>query len=99
MAALDMRSVKPAKKVDEDFYRSTAWRQLRAKVLASRGRMCEGCGKTREPEGIPVRLICDHIRERKDSGDELREDNLQLLCTECHNRKTAVERHKRHTRR
>jgi 5-methylcytosine-specific restriction endonuclease McrA len=91
-------------KVAESFYKTDRWRALVASIKAERGRRCEACGKTREPDGSPVKLILDHIIERRDGGADYDRGNLQLLCTAvggngrphaggtlggCHNRKTA----------
>lgn len=74
-------------KVADAFYASPAWRKLAARIKAERG-CCERCGSKQ-------RLIVDHIIERKDGGAELEEENLQLLCHACHNRKTAKARGER----
>jgi 5-methylcytosine-specific restriction endonuclease McrA len=39
-----------------------------------------------------VRILGDHIIERKDGGAELDPNNIQLLCLGCHNAKTATAR-------
>jgi len=67
-----------------DFYQSPQWRQLRAAVVAERGRRCERCGDT-EME----RIHCDHVVEMADGGAPLDRRNIVLLCIGCHNRKTA----------
>lgn len=98
--------LKPPPKVAESFYKSERWRALVADIKAERGRRCESCGKTREDDGSPVRLILDHIIERRDGGADYDRSNLQLLCTAeggngrdrrggCHNRKTARAKAKR----
>lgn len=83
---MDMRSCRPGPKLTDPFYTSTPWRSLIARIIAKRGRRCEVCGKD-HPE---MRLIGDHIVERKDGGAELDENNVQLLCISCHNTKTAL---------
>lgn len=68
-----------------------------------RGQRCEACGKTRDDDGRSVRLIADHIVERRDGGADFDPANIQLLCIRlnadgqggCHNRKTTVARHRR----
>jgi 5-methylcytosine-specific restriction protein A len=95
--------LRPAPKKAEPFYQSPEWRDLRSSIIAERGRRCERCGKTREGDGSPVKLILDHIIERRDGGADLDRRNLQLLCTAeggngvdglggCHARKTARAR-------
>lgn len=90
-------------KITEDFYRTPAWISLVRRLTAVRGRRCQACGKTRDDDDKPVRLIADHIVERRDGGAELDPANIQLLCIRlnadgqggCHNRKTTEARHRR----
>lgn len=101
VSPIRMERVGPAKKRADPFYLSPEWRDLRDRLIAKRGRRCQGCGKTHEDDGTPVRLIGDHIVERKDGGADLDENNVQLLCTRlggngadgaggCHAKKTAA---------
>ena len=39
--------------------------------------------------------VVDHVHEILDGADPFDPDNLQSLCTECHNRKTGDEAKKR----
>ncbi len=95
---LDMRTCRPAPKQAEAFYTSREWRDLVASLIVKRGRRCECCGKTQEDDGSPVKLIGDHIVERKDGGADLDPANVQLLCWPCHNAKTAKSRRERYSR-
>ena len=65
---------------------SRQWRRIRAAVL-QRQPLCVHClrvGRHREADEV------DHIRPRhKGGGDEAH--NLQGLCVDCHERKTAQE--------
>lgn len=73
-----------AKRSNEDFYNTTAWRQLRA-VIIDMQKCCQVCGSTEN-------LTVDHITPPE--GDiELffNKDNLQVLCCSCHCKKTAAE--------
>lgn len=88
----------PPKRVD-DFYRSEAWMKLRSSLIRQRGRKCERCGKAHDDDGSPVKLIGDHIRERRDGGADLDPSNVMLLCLPCHNAKTAKARGNRWSRR
>lgn len=83
-------------KVAEAFYLSPEWRALVASLIAQRGRRCEvpTCGAS----GPDVRIIGDHIVERRDGGAELDPTNIRLVCLPCHNRKTARARDERMAR-
>lgn len=65
------------------FYHSPEWLAKRRTVIAQRGAWCQICG-------AGGRLHLDHKVEVKDGGGLLDDDNLQLLCQPCHNRKTAA---------
>jgi 5-methylcytosine-specific restriction protein A len=64
-------------------YRRRHYR-LREIVLA-RDPICRACGE--EPS-----VIADHVTPLRQGGAPYDLDNLQGLCTRCHNRKTARER-------
>jgi len=69
-------------KVLHNFYKSPAWIAAREiKIMLVNG-LCERCGKV----GIEVhhkeRLSIDNVN---DSSISLNQDNLELLCRECHN--------------
>lgn len=81
-------TVRAAPKVAELFYRSVEWRTMVKAIKRKRGDHCQRCGSTH-------RVIGDHIIERKDGGAELDENNVELLCQACHNRKTAQARARR----
>lgn len=95
LAIAETRAAKPPPKTAEAFYLSAAWRGLVASIKQERGTRCEDCGTTHDAEGKPVRLIGDHIKERKDGGADLDRGNVMLRCYGCHARKTADERAKR----
>lgn len=72
------------------FYKSKAWLQCRTAFIAYRisidGGMCEHCQ-------TELGYICDHIDELTPDNINnpditLNHDNLQYLCTLCHNKKT-----------
>ena len=70
------------------FYNSKPWRTLRNRIRTIKRMRCDMCGRL-----IHGKSIVDHIIEIDESNyqDEsitLNEDNLQLLCLECHNTKT-----------
>ena len=72
-------------------YTSARWIALRDAHRRSHP-CCELC----ERRGIyrPVDVV-DHKHEIIDGADPFDPDNLQSLCTECHNRKTGDEAKKR----
>lgn len=72
-------------KVAASFYTSTDWRKLAAAIKRERGNKCELCGSR-------DRVIADHIVELKDGGAPLDRSNIQLLCHEHHQQKTAKAR-------
>lgn len=67
-------------------YKSDAWRDLRRVLIAERGQRCEHCGKMISD---PSKIEADHIIELtpeniNDASIALNQDNVQLLCKECH---------------
>jgi 5-methylcytosine-specific restriction protein A len=91
VAGLDMRSTRPPPKMAEGFYQSVEWTKLRALLIRQRGHRCEACWATHDGLGRPVRLIADHMTERRDGGADLDPCNIRLMCMKCHNKKTARE--------
>ncbi len=79
-----------AKEWAKQFYHSKSWQACRRSYIEQRrlidGAVCESC---RERPGYIVdhkkELTPDNITEAEIA---LNHDNLQYLCTECHNRKT-----------
>ena len=70
------------------FYNSKPWRALRNRIRKTKRMRCDMCGRL-----IHGKSIVDHIIEidetnYQDESITLNEDNLQLLCLECHNTKT-----------
>ena len=72
------------------FYNSQSWLDCRAAFIAQRqaidGGLCQHCGRR-------LGYIVDHVRELTpgtitDPVVSLNHENLQYLCTPCHNRKT-----------
>jgi 5-methylcytosine-specific restriction enzyme A len=96
IATSDTRAVRPPEqKVADPFYLSAAWRSLIKAIIAKRGRRCEQCGRTHNPDGTPVRIYGDHIKELRDGGRPLDPSNIRLLDQGCHGKKTIAERIKR----
>ncbi len=70
-------------KVLHNFYKSPAWLAARELKIVSVNSLCERCGQI----GIEVhhkeRLSFDNVY---DSSVSLNQDNLELLCRDCHNK-------------
>lgn len=79
--------LRPPPKTAEPFYQSAAWRALVARRRLDRDWFA---AKARAKAG--ERLILDHIRERKDGGDDLDPANTEWLTMSEHQAKTAKAR-------
>lgn len=66
------------------FYDSAAWRRVSAYVRVARHGICADCGKAGWEVHHIVPLTPKNIN---DPGVALNPDNLELLCTSCHNAK------------
>ena len=73
---------------DADFYNSRDWRKLRAYVLAGEP-LCREC--------TAVATVVDHITPIRLGGSKWSHENLQPMCTSCHNKKSRSERDKKYT--
>ncbi|KQX69241.1 HNH endonuclease [Paenibacillus sp. Root444D2] len=72
------------------FYISKEWKALRTIVRARFRGLCSACLKVKR---IRAGYICDHIIPIKVRWElRLEESNLQYLCIECHNTKTAEDK-------
>lgn len=66
-----------------NFYKSKAWQLARnIKINATQGK-CERCGAIGEEVHHKIRLTVFNVHESKVS---LNQDNLELLCKDCHNK-------------
>lgn len=77
-----------AKEFAKAFYNSKVWQRCRAGYIASVHGLCEHCGGPG--------YICDHVIELtpeniNDPWITLSHENLQYLCTPCHNTKTFTK--------
>jgi len=71
------------------FYHSTAWKKAREIIKIRDNGLCQQCLKDKR---ITIGTIVDHIIPiKQDWNKRLDEDNLQLLCQSCHNKKTGNE--------
>jgi 5-methylcytosine-specific restriction endonuclease McrA len=70
-------------KVLHNFYKSKAWLIARnLKTNAIQGK-CERCGAVGEEVHHQIRLTVDNVN---DTSISLNQDNLELLCRDCHNK-------------
>lgn len=86
---LKHRSTKKRIVANNPLYASSKWRKYRSALLMRRGGNCELCGH------VPLfdrELHVDHIRPIAEGGEVYNEANLQILCIQCHGKKTAKER-------
>ncbi len=75
---------------NQQFYHSAAWKRARELIRIRDNGLCIECLNQKR---ITVGTIVDHIIPIKQNWNKrLDEDNLQLLCQSCHNKKTGLER-------
>ena len=68
------------------FYDSIAWKRTKQEVIMRERGICQVCGK----RGTEVHHIIELNDENVDDPNiALNPDNLQLLCTSCHNQMRA----------
>lgn len=70
-------------RIGDRIYHSQAWRRLRRYYYGTQHGICERCG---EPGDIVHHIIPITPDNINDPMITLHEDNLELLCHECHNR-------------
>ena len=70
-------------KILHNFYKSDAWKLAREiKITQVNGR-CERCGGLGQEVHHIVRLNVNNV---SDVGVSVNQDNLELLCKDCHNK-------------
>ena len=70
-------------KILHNFYKSDAWKLAREiKITQVNGR-CERCGGLGQEVHHIVRLNVNNV---SDAGVSVNQDNLELLCKDCHNK-------------
>ena len=65
----------------------SAWERIRASVLRRDSHLCQPCLAKGRP--TPATQV-DHITPKAKGGTDDR-DNLQAICDECHDAKTAAD--------
>lgn len=76
-----------AKEYSKAFYNSNSWRKLRRYVCESRNWTCEECGSYGDQVHHIIEINPDNINNPEIT---LNENNLQLLCESCHNKKRRI---------
>ena len=82
------RAFKGIDKSNASFYNSRQWRKLRLMIL-QRDPLCKECEKKNR---FVSSVVADHILPINKGGAKYNPDNLQGLCTTCHNRKSARDK-------
>lgn len=67
----------------ERFYKSDEWKIARAIKIASTGGRCEKCGAIGTEVHHIIHLSPDNIN---DPSITVNQENLMLLCNDCHNK-------------
>ena len=70
-------------------YHTARWKRIRYLVLKSEP-LCRECKK--QGKIVPAKVV-DHIIRIVDGGEPFALNNLQPLCTKCHNSKSGKEAH------
>ena len=65
------------------FYRSAAWQQARLIKITSANGICEKCGAIGEEVHHIIHINSNNV---EDINVTLNQDNLLLLCKDCHNK-------------
>lgn len=82
-----------AREFSKSFYKSTVWKQTREYIFDRDNGLCQDClnkGMIRPGKEVHHKIFLT-IENINDTAITLGEDNLILLCKECH--------HKRHNKR
>ena len=91
-----------SKNDNHKFYNSTVWKNFRQVVLNNPfiennievpAGCCVRCYIDKDE--IVEATTVDHTKQISCGGAKLNRNNVQPLCTSCHNRKSAKERHKK----
>lgn len=65
------------------FYKSDRWKVARAIKIASVNGLCEECGRVGNEVHHIIHLTPDNV---SDPTISVNQENLKLLCNECHNK-------------
>lgn len=70
-------------KILHNFYKSAAWQVARQIKYQEQDGRCERCKRVGEEVHHRIRLTVDNV---SDTSVSLNQDNLELLCKDCHNK-------------
>lgn len=72
----------------EEIYKTSEWKKVRKFVIQRANGLCERCYPSKVKAGKEVDHITELTEDNKhDWNIAYNPDNLQLLCTDCHNDK------------
>lgn len=80
-----------AKAWAKPFYRSVRWKKCRQAYFNSQYGICEWCGRPGRIVDHIVELTPNNINNQSIATDWT---NLQVLCMDCHNKKTFAQKNK-----
>ncbi|HAX02673.1 MAG: hypothetical protein A2Y45_01460 [Tenericutes bacterium GWC2_34_14] len=70
-------------KILHNFYKSAAWQVARQIKYQEQDGRCERCKRVGEEVHHKIRLTIQNV---SDTSVSLNQENLELLCKECHNK-------------
>ncbi|MBN2797303.1 MAG: HNH endonuclease [Clostridia bacterium] len=70
-------------KILHNFYKSAAWQVARQIKYQEQDGRCERCKRVGEEVHHKIRLTIDNVA---DTSVSLNQENLELLCKDCHNK-------------
>lgn len=70
-------------KILHNFYKSAAWQVARQIKYQEQDGRCERCKQIGEEVHHKIRLTVDNV---SDTSVSLNQENLELLCKDCHNK-------------
>ncbi len=70
-------------KILHNFYKSAAWQVARQIKYQEQDGRCERCKRVGEEVHHKIRLTIDNVT---DTSVSLNQENLELLCKDCHNK-------------
>lgn len=78
-----MREARPRDEIDK-LYKTSRWRKLRPVIIARDYGLCQECKRR---DLVRRGVVVHHIVEaREDISKFWDEDNLELVCLDCHNK-------------